>query len=257
MMKLIILLICALLIYPAQSFGEKIYRKDGKVLDEKIAYRNRGVVWIKKPAGSIGISITDIDRIENDDGSVSKYDYKALGGKIQASIKGEKYEEAIHACSVLLESIEDTKIRYLRGALSQKIDDFDKAKEDYAFLVKEKAADASILNNLGTIYASDRKYREAIDLFIKAAAENPDMAEVHDNLAAASLQTGDYKRAMDEYERVLKEEPENTNALYNLGIIYMSKGDPGKAKELWEKALAIRPEDGDAKKALESLKAEK
>jgi len=247
------LLICSFLIFPSQSFGEKIYLKDGKVLDEKITYRNRGVVWIKKSSGSVGINIKEISRIENDDGAVSKYDYRAISKKIQACIKEEKYQEAAGLCSLLLDSIEDVKIRYLRGMLSQKLGDLNTAKEDYAILVKNKAADAAILNNLGAFYARDKKYREATDLFLKAAAENTDMVEIHDNLAVVSLQEKDYESAMAEYEKVIEREPENVNALYNLGMIYMSKGDSGKARELWEKIMTLKPEDSDAKKALESL----
>ena len=248
-------LIIIFFIASSQCFAEKIYCKDGKILNEKINYRNRGIVWVQKSGGSVGINVDDIEKIENDDGSVSKYDYKAMGRAIQASLKGGKYSEAIWLCSKLLESVDSIQLHYLRGILSQKTGDLKKAEEDYAFLVKNKVADAAILNNLGTIYANDKKYQEAVDLFLKAVSENPDMVEVHDNLAAVSLQTKDYNRAMDEYERGLEREPANITALYNLGIIYMSKGDSKKAKELWEKALSVRPEDADTEKALEYLKA--
>lgn len=237
-----------------QCDAERIYCKDGQVLNEKITYRNRGIVWYKRPAGSVGININDIEKIENDDGSVSKYDYKTMGRKIQECIRQGSYGEAVGLCSMLLETIPDNaRLRYLRGILSQKVGNFEKAEEDYAFLVKNNMADAAILNNLGTIYAADKKYREAADLFLKAAAENPEMVEVHDNLAMASLQAGDYSRATAEYEKVIAREPGNINALYNLGIIYMSKNNFEKAKMLWEKALSIKPEDEDTKNALQYL----
>jgi len=244
------------LILPCQVNAEKIYCTDGKILDEKITYRNRGVVWYKKSSGSVGIDIKKIERIENDDGSVSKYDYKTIGRKIQAYTKRGKDADAIVLCSTLLETIPDNaQIHYLRGILSQKMGNIEIARQDYDFLVKNGLADAAILNNLGTIYGSDKRYREAVDLFIKAAAANPDMSEAHDNLAMASIMTNDYKRAMSEYEGVIQKEPNNTDALYNLGVIYMSNGEYQKAKELWERALAADPEDADTKNALEVMKS--
>jgi tetratricopeptide (TPR) repeat protein len=241
---------------PGQAFAEKIYCKDGRVLAEKISYRNRGTVWYKKSSGSIGINIKDIDRIESDDGSVSKYDYKNMGKAIQDMIKEEKYNGAIIACTALLQTIPDNaQIRYLRGMLSQKIGNEEMATEDYSFLVKNKLADAAILNNLGTIYASDQKYKQAMDLFIRASAENSDMVEPHDNMASTLMQTKSYDLAIEEYQKVLAKEPDNINVLYNLGILYMSKKEYDKAKDVWAKALSLKPEDEDTKKALQYLPA--
>lgn len=243
------------LIIPCHSNAERIYHKDGRISDEKITYRNRGVVWYRQSTGLLGIDIRDIEKIENDDGSVSKYDYKVISRKIQACIKENRYDDAAALCSALLETIPDNaRIHYLRGVLYQKLGNAEKAEQDYSFLVKNKLADASILNNLGTIYATNQRYKEAVDLFIKAAAEDPNITQVHDNIAQVSLATDNYNRAADEYEKVIRRDPNNANALYNLGIIYMSKGRYEKAKEFWERALFINPEDGDTKKALEYIR---
>ena len=243
-------------IFTCQSNAEKIYCKNGRILNEKIAYRNKGIVWYGQLSGRVGIDTKNIEKIENDDGSVSKYDYSVMGQKIQSSIKEGRYADAIALCTTLLETIpDDIQIRYLRGILNQKIGNIENARQDYDFLVKSKKADAAILNNLGTIYGDDKKYSEAADLFIKAVAANPQMVEIRDNLAVTSLKANDYSRAMNEYEEVIDREPGNVNALYNLGVIYMSRGEYQKAKKLWERALALNPEDADTKKALEALKA--
>lgn len=243
-------------IFTCQSNAEKIYCKDGRILDEKITYRNRGVVWYKQSSGMVGIDIKNIDKIESDDGSISKYDYNVIGRKIQDSVKEGRYADAIALCTTLLETIpDDIQIHYLRGMLNQKMGNIENARQDYDFLVKNKKADASILNNLGTIYGDDKRYSEAADLFIKAVAINPEMVQIHDNLAITSLRANDYNRAMDEYKQVIEREPDNVNALYNLGVIYMSKGEYQNAKDLWERAAALNPEDADTKQALEALKA--
>jgi tetratricopeptide (TPR) repeat protein len=243
-------------IFTRQSDAEKIYCKDGRIFDEKIIYRNRGVVWYKQSSGMVGIDIKSIEKIESDDGSISKYDYNVIGQKIQESVREGRYADAIALCTILLETIpDDIQIHYLRGMLNQKMGNIENARQDYDFLVKNNKADASILNNLGTIYGDDKRYSEAADLFIKAVAINPDMAQIHDNLAITSLKANDYNRAMDEYKKVIEREPDNVNALYNLGVIYMSKGEYHNAGNVWERASALNPEDADTKQALGALKA--
>ncbi|MDD5173771.1 MAG: tetratricopeptide repeat protein [Candidatus Omnitrophota bacterium] len=243
-------------IFIRQSNAEVIYCKNGKILNKKIVYRNRGVVWYEQSSGRVGVDIKNIEKIENDDGSVSKYDYNVIGQRIRDSVRDGKYADAIMLCTMLLETIpDDIQIRYLRGILSQKIGNVENARRDYDFLVENKRADAAILNNLGAIYGDDKKYSEAVELFIKAVAANPEMIEMRDNLAVTSLKANDYNRAMSEYEKIIERNPDNVNALYNLGVIYMSKGEYRKANKLWERALALNPEDADAKKALEAIKA--
>ena len=241
-------LVFIFLIIPPLCNAEKIYYKDGEIVYGKILYRSKGSVWIKHKLGSIGIDLQSIDRIENDDGSISKYDYESLVNMIQNYIRQKKYNKAVELCSLLLESFPDSaQIRYLRSSLNQKIGNFEQAIEDYNFLIKHEVADAKILNNLGAIYANDKEYREAMDLFIMATGDNPDIVEAHNNLAELLLQTKDYNRAIDEYKKVIDIEPDNVITLHNLGIAYMNIGDYKKAEEQWKKIIAIRPHDGDAK----------
>lgn len=261
-MKRLFILLSSLLIMLLLNLSicnaEKIYCKDGKVINANILYYRRGSIWVELSSGALGINIKDIDRIENDDGSISKYDYKSLASAVQDVIAGQKYNEAARLCSLLLESFpEDTQIHYLRGLLNQKIGNFEQATEDYNFLIQRRVADAPIFNNLGAIYANKKESQEAKVLFIKVTGENPDIVEAHNNLAILSLQIKDYARAIDEYNKVIEKEPDNVKALYNLGVAYMNSEDYAKAKEQWEKILAIKPGDADAKNALEYLKVKK
>lgn len=213
-------LVCLFLYAPA-SYAEMIYMKDGRIFKEKIAYRSRGVVWIQGHGGNIGLNIKDIEKILDSGGAVSKYDYAAIVVLMQDAVKRADYLEAEHLCGILLEAIPDNvQLRYLRGMLNQKMGNVGKTRQDYNYLVSNNMADANILNNLGVVYATDKQYKEAEDLFIK----------------------------------VLEREPDNTNALFNLGVLYMNEGDYAKAKELMSKVLAMSLQDEDARKALESLK---
>lgn len=255
---LLSVLLIALLSNLSLCNAEKIYYKDGETISAKILYRSRGSIWIEVSSGAIGINTQDIDRIENDDGLISKYDYRSLSDAILDFIGQHRYDEAERLCTILLESLSsDARIHYLRGLLNQKIGNFEQAMGDYNFLIKHGVANAEIFNNLGAIYAHKKESKEAQDFFIKAIGKNPDIVEAHNNLANLLLQKKDYNRAIEEYNKVVEKEPNNIKALYNLGISYMNSKNYSKAREQWQKILAIKPEDKDAKNALEYLKVEK
>lgn len=238
-------------------FAENIYYKDGKTINAQIIYHNKDTIWIKNDSGSTGIDMKNVSKIENDDGTASKYDAAYLVNQIQEFVKQENYIEAERTCSLLLElSPEDAKVRYLRGMLNQKIGNTSKAAEDYNFLISHKDADSTILNNLGAIYAKEKRYKDATDLFAQAIKYDPDKAEFHNNLSELLMNLKDYDRAIEEYNKVLELEPDNPAALFNLGIAYKNKGDYTRAKEQWQRVLALKPEDIEAKNALLLLKSQ-
>lgn len=238
--------------------AEKIYRKDGKIIDADILYRNKGSIWIKHGSGAAGLDIRNINKIENKDGSVSKFGYELASIEIQGLIAQKKYKEAEKLCGLLLQTFPgDNQLHYLRGLLNQKIGNLEQAQAEYDILIKKGIADAQVFNNLGIIYAGKNKGKEAEGLFIKAIGKNPGMVEAHNNLADLLLQSKDYSRAIEEYNEVIGKEPGNSEALYNLGIAYMDSKNYPKAKEQWEKVLVINPQDSGAKNALEYLRAKK
>lgn len=234
--------------------AEKIYCKDGKILYGSIIYRTKESLWLRHSSGAIGVNLDNIDRIEDEDGSISKYDYRFLYNIIQDTVAKKKYSEAIDMCGMLLKNFpENTQIYYLRAVISHKIGNTDQAIQDYDYLIQNKLAGADVFNNLGVIYANNKEYERARKLFLKAVESDGKRAEIHDNLAEALMQAGDYKTAIEEYNKVTELEPGNTRAIYNIGVAYMKDRDYAKAKEQWEKILAANPEDSDAKAALKHL----
>lgn len=260
MIKYIFFLL-SILIYiltPSLCDAEKIYCKDGRVVRAEILSRGKRSVWFEQKfggtVGSVGISINDIDRIENDDGSISKYDYKFLYEESRDCIRHKNYKEAARLYGLLLESFPDSiQIHHLRALLNHKIGRLDEAVKDYKFCIRRGVADVKVFNNLGVIYAKRKEYKEAINWFNRATEEDPRMIDVHSNLAEVFMRTEDYNRAIYEYKRVIEVKPDNAEALYNLGIAYMNEGDYPKARGQWERVLAIRPGDNDAKNALEYI----
>ena len=214
-----------LLFEPSFCHAEKIYYKDGKVRQGKIISCTSKTITFEKRfdklSGPIKIAIKDIDRIENDDGSISKYDYRSLYRDSQEYLKQKKYNEAVELYSLLLESFPDSnKIHYIRGILNHKIGRLNEAIQDYKFLIDHNAADVKIFNNLGIIYASNKEYKEALNVFDKAAKIDTNVAEVH----------------------------------YNLGVTYLNQRNYTQAEEQFQRVLAITPKDKDAKTGLEFIK---
>lgn len=207
-------------------YAEKIYCKDSKVVQGKITAAKDGSVWIEQKtssgAGAVGISFKNIDKIENEDGSISQYDYNTLYKKIYALVKNKDYKNAIEFSGILLASFPDSMdIHHLRGLLNHKIGNYNEAIKDYDFMVEHGAADSQVFNNLGVTYAALGKYNQAITYFKTAIKQNPAMI----------------------------------GALNNLGMIYMKNEDYASAKEQWEKILVIKPDDMNARQNLEHIKS--
>lgn len=240
--------------FPPVCGAEKIYYKDGKVVNGTVTSRGKGTIWVEIGKGmSTGISTKKIKKIENDDGSISKYDYETLEKTILQDIKNAQYPEAAMLCGVFLETVPNyTRMRYLRSILNHRIGNLKEAAEDYDYLISNKAADSRIYNNRGIISACNKDYLTAIHFFSTAINRNPEMIEARNNLANAYMGKKEYKKAIIEYKKVLIQEPKNIKVLYNLGTAYNNSGDRKKAEKQWKKVMCIDPENEEAKKALKT-----
>jgi len=255
-MRLCALTLAILLIAVSFSSAEKIYYKNGKTMEVSVRYLKAGTLWVESNIGLLGIDQQDIAKIENEDGSISKYDVNGIFRRSEEYIFEKRYREAMGMYDSLLKYFpEDTKVHYLYGILNHKIENLEGAIDNYRFLVEHKAADAAILNNIGAIYAKKGEYAQARSWFEKAVEADPYLTEAHSNLAQVSLEMKDYERAIGEYGRVVASEPSDTQALYNLGVAYFYRNEYAKAKEQWEKVLTVSPSDASAKNALEYIKA--
>jgi tetratricopeptide (TPR) repeat protein len=238
--------------------AERIFYKDGRTLDVKVLYLKEGSLWVKHRLGAVAIKVKDIECIQNDDGSISGYDFKGLCQSILDSTSGGDYRTAVAGCTQLLQTFPDDRLlRYLRAVLNQKLGSYDKATEDYLFLVEKGFADIAVYNNLGYIYARNKDYRKAAEYFTLASEKDPDLPQLHHNLAEALLQMKDYPQAIEEFNKVIQAQPDNSQVLYNLGLAYLNSGNYRQAKQSWEKLLALNPQDESVKGALEYLRGRK
>jgi tetratricopeptide (TPR) repeat protein len=226
--------------------AEKIYYQDGRVIEGQVSSRSRDALFVKiTKAGkeeTLSLELKEVSRIEDDNGSISKYDYGLLLKEARNCLRQGLYDEAAGLYGKLLASFSENKnLRYLHAILSHKIGELDKAEEDYEFLIAQDSADAVIFNNLATIYAQQKNYARAIEMLNQAARQDPLLKASFDNLAKLSFETRDYQRAIDEYNQLVATEPDNAQALYYLGIAYTLKGDYNHAEGQFKKVKALEP----------------
>ena len=84
----------------------------------------------------------------------------------------------------------------------------DLAKKNYERAVKLDPKYSEAINNLGTIYYSQKSYRRAIGLYKRALRYSQPSASVYANLGAAYFARKDFKDATQCYEEALKLDPD-------------------------------------------------
>jgi tetratricopeptide (TPR) repeat protein len=194
-----------------------------------------------------------ISRIEDDDGTISKFDYEAISSLIRRLIEQKLYSRAAELCDRLVQLFpEYASGRALRAALNQKLNNNNAAAKDYDYLIEHDMADAMIYNDRGAIFAAEKAFTRAKECFLEAVKRAPEMSAAHQNLADTYMQLKDFSMAIAVYEKMLELEWSNSAAMYNLGVAYQYIGEAAKARSAWEKVLSINPQDLDAQLALKN-----
>src|SRR3954453_2153438 len=94
------------------------------------------------------------------------------------------------------------------GIVFHQLQLLDLAKKNYEQAVKLDKQYSEAINNLGTVYYSQKSYRRAIGYYKKALRISPATASVWANLGAAYFGRKDYKHAAEYYEKALKLDPD-------------------------------------------------
>jgi len=90
-----------------------------------------------------------------------------------------------------------------------------------------------------------RKYKDAENLYVKAAISDPDNPKIYSRLGAIYLEQKNYYDAKDAFSHAVKLEPDLASRHINLGLAYMGLKDYFKASEEFAAALEL---DGKNKK---------
>ncbi len=116
------------------------------------------------------------------------------------------------------------------------------------------AADqAATKNNEGNRLYQQKKFDDALKLYVDAQASRPGAPELHYNIGNVLFRKKEYDKAVEEYRRAqAASDPRLSQAaVFNRGNALMQQGRLQDAIQAYVQALRARPDDTDAKRNLE------
>lgn len=128
----------------------------------------------------------------------------------------------------------------------------EQARQEYQKM-NALAPSAVTLNALGYMLLEVGTFDQAKNLFVQALEVNPSSAAPKMNLAEIATKDNNWKQAIDLYKKAIADDPQRGLAYLRLGQIMVMSGKPRtQAYEVWEKGLAATPD----KDILEKLRDE-
>jgi len=100
--------------------------------------------------------------------------------------------------------------------------------------------------------AFDRKdFTDAEELYVKAAAQDPDNDKIYNRLGAIYLENKNYYDAKDAFLQTVKLDDTNPSHHINLGLAYLGLKDYYKAEQAFQDALKLDPKNKKYQNLLE------
>lgn len=134
----------------------------------------------------------------------------------------------------------------------------DKKAEPLLARLKTDPNNATLLNEVGTIYKATHQFKEAAEYYQKALDHDPKNVGARTDLATCLYYEGDADTALKELQQSLTYDPNDANTLFNLGIIrWQAKKDSSGAVAAWQRLLKSNPAlPQDKKDSVQKLIAE-
>ena len=108
-------------------------------------------------------------------------------------------------------------------------------------------------NNLGFLLLQAQRLGEALPMFAKATALDPDLAVAHVNAGSVYLLRQQLEEAAAQFEQALAADPDYVPALGNLGLVRAQQGRYDEARALLQKLLRLQPNDARARAMLQQV----
>lgn len=116
--------------------------------------------------------------------------------------------------------------------------------------LKSNPNDSSLLMQVGAIYHTTHRFKEAADYYSRALDTDPKNVAVRTKLASSLYRNGDIEGSIKQLNRALTYEPKDANVLFDLGMIELQgKGDPKAALVAWQRLLKMNPQLSPDRKA--------
>jgi cytochrome c-type biogenesis protein CcmH/NrfG len=124
--------------------------------------------------------------------------------------------------------------------------------------LKSDPHNKDLLLQVGQIYKSTHRFKEAAGYYGKAAQVDPKNVALRTELASCLYYDGDVDGAIGQLQQSLQYDPKDANSLFNLGVIkWQGKQDANGALVAWHELLKSNPQlSSDRKVAVQNMIAE-
>ena len=116
--------------------------------------------------------------------------------------------------------------------------------------LQSEPGNATLLNQIATIYKSTHQFKEAAEYYQRAVQVDPRNVAARTDLASCLYYEGDVDGALSQLQQSLQYNPKDANSLFNLGMVrWQGKNDAAGAISAWQQLLKSNPKLGAEKKA--------
>jgi tetratricopeptide (TPR) repeat protein len=122
------------------------------------------------------------------------------------------------------------------GIAYHQLGDLNAARKAYERAVKLDKKYADAINNVGTVFYAEKKYRSAISRYNQALRYAPDSASIYSNLGTAWYARGKIDLMVQAYTKALQLDPEVFEKNSMVGTRMMDRGVTDKARYHFEMA---------------------
>jgi len=144
---------------------------------------------------------------------------------------------------------------YRRGIAYERLQQWDKAEQNFRKSLELSPRQADVLNYLGYSWIDmGRNLDEGMDMIKQAVDLKPRSGFIVDSLGWAYYRLGKYDDAVQELERAVELMPSDPVVNDHLGDAYWKVGRKLEATFQWNHALASKPEQDDEAKIKEKLR---
>ncbi len=126
-----------------------------------------------------------------------------------------------------------------RGFIASKLNDVDRAIQDYSEAIKTDPEYAVALNNRCAAYVRKRELDLAIQDCSKAVTLNANYVNAYVSRGNAYRQKGDSARALSDYERAIELDKNSVAALFGAALVYSSYENYGHALTTYDGIIGI------------------
>ncbi len=153
----------------------------------------------------------------------------------------------------LAEHPENTRLRYSRAMLGEKLDNMELLESDLRFLLKLEPENATALNALGySLTDNTDRHAEALTLIKKALALKPDDPAILDSMGWAYYHLGELELSLQYLQQAFNNFPDPEIAAH-LGTIHWALGNKAEALKTWQEALEQNPDNRYIIDAMEAV----